>query len=99
MCIRDSVLPYYFPVSAEGARIYFEKIAEAVPDIALIHYNSAKTKSILTGKDYAAMRHIPSLIGAKQPGKSGPAWRDLVEHSGHLNHFDCDDDILYSFMN
>lgn len=93
------VLPYYFPISPEGAVIFFERIAEAVPGLSLVHYNSAMTKVRLTGKDYAAMRHIDQFIATKQGGRTGHEWRDLKAHSGHLNHFDCDDNFLYSFMN
>jgi dihydrodipicolinate synthase/N-acetylneuraminate lyase len=93
------VLPHYFPLDSEGAVLYFEQIAAALPDFPIMHYNTVNAKTILTAHDYSKMKHVETMIGTKQVNRTGPQWRDLVEHAGHLNHMDCDDSFLYSFMN
>ena len=93
------IAPYYFPLEAAGVAIYMEKVAAAVPDLALVHYNSPSTKVVLTGRDYARMKHVKSLVATKQALVRPPLWRDLQELAGHLNHMDCDDHCMLSFMN
>lgn len=62
-------------------------VYEAVPDIALIHYNVIRTKKLFFGKDYARVApHIPTLIGTKA-GIPLEQFPDLVVQSPGLNHF------------
>lgn len=93
------ISPYYFPLDAAGVAIYLEKVAAAVPGLALVHYNSPSTKIVLTSRDYAQMKHIKSLVATKQALLTPVAWRDMQEQAGHLNHMDCDDHCMFSFMN
>ncbi len=62
-------------------------VYEAVPDVALIHYNTAYAKKLFFGKDYArVLPHVPTLIGTKAfvPWEK---FADLVVHSPQLSHF------------
>ena len=62
-------------------------VCEAVPDIALIHYNIARTKKLFFGKDYARVTpRLPTLIGTKAaiPLAQYP---DLIVRAPQLNHF------------
>ena len=62
-------------------------VYDAVPDIALIHYNVARAKKLFYGKDYARVAsRVPTLIGTKA-GVSLNDFMGLVVDAPGLNHF------------
>jgi len=62
-------------------------VYEAVPDIALIHYNIGRTKKLFTGKDYArVLPRVPTLIGSKT-GVSLNGYMELMLHAPQMEHF------------
>lgn len=62
-------------------------VGKAVPDIALIHYNTMRTKKLFHGKDYArVVERVPTLIGSKA-AMSLNDFMELVVYAPELNHF------------
>ena len=62
-------------------------VCEAVPDIALIHYNVGRAKKLFHGADYVRiMPRVPTLIGTK----AAMPFSDFVKlavYAPELNHF------------
>jgi len=62
-------------------------VYEAVPDIALIHYNVGRTKKVFHGKDYARiLPRVPTLLGSKS-GVSLNEYMELVLYAPQMQHF------------
>ena len=62
-------------------------VYEAVPDIAIVHYNIMRTKKMFYGKDYVRlMPKIPTLIGTKA-AMSLNDFMELAVYAPELNHF------------
>lgn len=62
-------------------------VYEAVPDIALIHYNIERTKKLFCGADYVRVApRVPTLIGTKA-GMSLSEFMSLVVATPQLQHF------------
>ncbi|PKL99666.1 MAG: hypothetical protein CVV17_08925 [Gammaproteobacteria bacterium HGW-Gammaproteobacteria-7] len=60
---------------------------EAVPDIAIIHYNIARTRKLYFADDYLrVMSKVPSMIGTKaaMPFNS---YIELMSRAPQINHF------------
>ena len=79
--------PGWMIMTEEAYDQFLIDVYEAVPDIALIHYNIARTKKLFFGKDYARIGpRVPTLIGTKAalPLERFP---DLVVQSPELCHF------------
>jgi len=62
-------------------------VYNAVPDIALIHYNTAYTKKIFHGCDYArVLPRVSTLIGSKAAMTIND-YMELVVNAPEMNHF------------
>jgi len=81
--------PGWVEMRTEDYDQFLVDVYEAVPDIALVHYNTVRTKRLFTGQDYArvlATGRVPTLIGSK-------AIMSLSDHlflqifASQMNHF------------
>ena len=62
-------------------------VFDAVPDIAIIHYNTSRAKKVFCGKDYARLiGRIPTLLGSKAGVPFGD-YAELVVYSPEMHHF------------
>jgi dihydrodipicolinate synthase/N-acetylneuraminate lyase len=62
-------------------------VCEAVPDIALIHYNVAHTKKLFHGWDYARVSpRVPTLIGTKAAMTLND-FMELIVNAPEIRHF------------
>ncbi len=82
---------FCFPSWMEMPQEHYDQfiidIYQAVPDIALIHYNTIRTKKLFHGRDYVRLiPHIPTLIGSKA-AMSLDDFMELVVYAPELNHF------------
>ena len=73
-------------------------VYEAVPDIALIHYNVAHTKKLFHGQDYARVAtRVPTLIGTKA-AMTLNAFMELMVNAPELSHFAGEDVFPFSHL-
>ena len=60
------IFPPWIPMREQDYDQFLVDVYEAVPDIALIHYNTAKGKKQFFGPDYARiLPQVPTLLGSK----------------------------------
>ena len=58
--------PGWITMTTEQYDQFFVDVYEAVPDIAIVHYNILRTRKLFNGRDYArVMPRVPTLIGTK----------------------------------
>ena len=73
-------------------------VYEAVPDIALVHYNISHTKKVFHGADYVRiLPRVPTLIGTKA-AMSINEYMDLIAFTPELNHFTGEYSFLFSSL-
>lgn len=73
-------------------------VYEAVPDIALIHYNVAHTKKLFHGQDYARVSpRVPTLIGTKA-AMSLNDFMELMANAPELRHFTGEQVFSFSHL-
>lgn len=88
-------LPFWEPLSVDEAVRFFADFGEAFPELALVHYNIAKTGRFLTGADYRAVLDVaPTLIGTKQTGGDVGSLIEVVQATPELRHFVVDGQIV-----
>ena len=79
--------PGWMEMRQEDYDQFFVDVYEAVPDIALIHYNVALTKKVFLGQDYArVLPRVPTLIGSKAAVTIND-FMELVVNAPQMNHF------------
>jgi 4-hydroxy-tetrahydrodipicolinate synthase len=67
------ILPDWFPVSIEEAKVFLERVAAVASPIGLILYNPPHAKRVLEPCDYAQLSAaVPALVGVKVAGE--PQW-------------------------
>ncbi len=88
-------LPFWEPLSVGEAVRFFADVGEAFPELAIVHYNIAKTGRFLTGADYRAILDVaPRLIGTKHTGGDVGSLIDIVQATPELRHFVVDGQIV-----
>ena len=79
--------PAWMKMRREDYDQFLADVYEAVPDIALIHYNVAHTKKLFHGQDYArVLPSVPTLIGTKA-AMSLNSFMELMVNAPELCHF------------
>jgi len=79
--------PGWMKMRQEDYDQFLVDVYKAVPDIALIHYNTAYTKKIFHGCDYArVLPRVPTLIGSKAAMTIND-YMELVVNAPEMNHF------------
>jgi dihydrodipicolinate synthase/N-acetylneuraminate lyase len=79
--------PAWMPMRQEDYDQFLVDVCEAVPDIALIHYNVAHTKKLFRGRDYAwVLPRVPTLIGSKAAVTTND-FMELVVNAPEMFHF------------
>ena len=79
--------PPWMKMRREDYDQFLVDVYEAVPDIALIHYNVAHTKMLFHGQDYVrVMPRLPTLIGTKA-AMSLNDFMELIVSAPELHHF------------
>ena len=79
--------PGWMEMRSEDYDQFLVDVYEAVPDIALIHYNTGHSLKLFTGLDYARIEErVPNLIGTKA-AVSLESFMELISHAPHLRHF------------
>lgn len=83
--------PGWMEMRQEDYDQFLVDVYEAVPDIALIHYNVGRTKKVFHGRDYArVLPRVPTLIGSKS-GVSLNDYMELVLYAPQMQHFVSED--------
>jgi len=85
--------PGWMEMRQEDYDQFLVDVYEAVPDIAIIHYNTLRTKRLFLADDYIrVLPRVPTMIGTKAlvPFTS---LIDLMTRVPELNHF-CRDDLF-----
>jgi len=85
------VTPHYFAARPSEVIKFFEDVAAAVPNIGLMHYNTALAKVKLEGEHYRELAKIPTFIGVKHSTSDIFEWFLVRSLSPELPHFvtDC----------
>jgi dihydrodipicolinate synthase/N-acetylneuraminate lyase len=79
--------PGWMTMRQEDYDQFLVDVYEAVPDIALIHYNVSRTKKVFHGPDYArVLPRVPTLLGSKT-GFSVDDYMGLMLHAPQMRHF------------
>ena len=78
--------PGWIEMPEEHYDQFFVDVYEAVPDISLVHYNTARTKKLFHGADYARVApRVPTLIGTKAC-MSLNDFMELSAYAPQMNH-------------
>ena len=79
--------PSWMQMRREDYDQFLIDVYEAVPDIAIIHYNIERTKKLFFADDYIrVLPKIPTLIGSKAGLPFGD-FIDLITEVPEINHF------------
>ncbi len=79
--------PSWMQMRREDYDQFLIDVYEAVPDIAIIHYNIERTKKLFFADDYIrVLPQIPTLIGSKAGLPFGD-FIDLITEAPEINHF------------
>jgi dihydrodipicolinate synthase/N-acetylneuraminate lyase len=88
-------LPSWVPLNDAEVVRFFGAIQEALPDVAIIHYNIARSGRFLTGRDYKAILEVaPSLCGSKHTGGDVGSLIEIIQATPGLHHFTVDGQIV-----
>ncbi len=88
-------LPSWVPLNDSEIVRFFSAIQEVLPDVAIIHYNIARSGRFLSGRDYRAILEVaPSLVGSKHTGGDVGSLIDIVQSTPGLHHFVVDGQIV-----
>ena len=85
--------PGWMEMRQEDYDQFLIDVYEAVPDIAIIHYNTQRTKKLFLAEDYLRiLPQVPTIIGTKAlvPFNS---YIELMTRVPEINHF-CRDDLF-----
>ncbi len=100
-CGADAALfitPYYFATTPAEVIGFFADIAAACPDLPLVHFNTGRSKTVLTGEDYRELEQNSSVIGVKHPSLDMWQWYDVVTKAPRLRFFSNDMLLVPSFL-
>jgi hypothetical protein len=76
------VVPDWLPLTAVGALVFLDRVAEAADGVPLVLYNPPHAKTQVGPEQLADLaRAVPALIGLKSAGGDA-AWFDAVRESG-----------------
>jgi dihydrodipicolinate synthase/N-acetylneuraminate lyase len=85
--------PGWMEMRVEDYDQFLIDVYQAVPDIALIHYNTKRTKKHFFADDYLrVLPHVPTLIGTKALVPFND-FIELMARVPQINHF-CRDDLF-----
>lgn len=88
-------LPSWVPLSDDEVLRFFSEIQRALPDVAVIHYNIARSGRFLTGQDYRRILQVaPNLVGSKHTGGDVGSLIEIVGATPELAHFVVDSQIV-----
>jgi dihydrodipicolinate synthase/N-acetylneuraminate lyase len=88
-------LPSWVPLSDDEILRFFAAVQAALPDVAIIHYNIARSGRFLTGTDYRRILEVaPKLAGSKHTGGDVGSLIEIVQATPELNHFVVDGQIV-----
>lgn len=88
-------LPSWVPLNDDELLRFFAALSEALPDVALVHYNIARSGRFLTGRDYRAIAEVaPNLVGSKHTGGDVGSLIEIVQATPALAHFVVDHQIV-----
>lgn len=88
-------LPFWQGLNDRELLGFFEDIARAFSDVAVIHYNIALARRFLTGAEYRLIREVaPNLVGTKQTGGHVGAFEAVVLATPEIRHFVVDPHIV-----
>ena len=88
-------LPGWVPLNDAEMLSFFAAIQEALPDLAVIHYNIATCGRFLTGANYRAIVEVaPNVCGSKHTGGNIASLIDIVRATPGLHHFVVDTQIV-----
>lgn len=91
----QTALPFWEPVGRADAVAFFGRLAESVPELAIIHYNIARVGRIVSGAEYGQIvAAAPSLIGSKLTGGDADLVIDCVRHAPSMAHFVVDGHMM-----
>ncbi len=93
-CVQVA-LPSWVPLNNDEVRRFFAALAEACPDVWIVHYNIARAGRFLTGRDYQEILAVaPTLIGSKHTGGDVASLIEVISATPSLQHFVVDQQIV-----
>jgi len=88
-------LPFWQALNDREVTTFFGQLAQAFPDIAIIHYNIASAKRFLSGADYERLVDVaPNLVGTKQTGGNVAALEEVIIATPTIHHFVVDPHVV-----
>ena len=91
--------PHYFATRPGEVVRFFADVAAAVPDMALLHFNTARAKVLLGPEHYRELAQLPGFVGVKHPVDSLYDWFSFQSQSPGLAHIVTDDIWVPALMN
>jgi len=81
-------LPSWGPLNDGEMLRFFVDVCSAYPDAKFLHYNLARTKRVLTGREYRRIADaVPNLVATKNTGTTVYTTMELLQHAPDLQHF------------
>ena len=82
------VLPSWGVLNDDEVVTFFKDACGSFPDSQFLHYNLARAKRILGGRDYRRVIDVvPNLVATKSTAGGLEGAADLMRHSAELQHF------------
>jgi dihydrodipicolinate synthase/N-acetylneuraminate lyase len=88
------------PLALGDVERFFVDLAEAAPEARWVHYNTANTGLLLTGRDYArlAAAFPDQFAGSKQGATDLMQLVEIIDESPHLAHFVVEYNLVPGFI-
>jgi 4-hydroxy-tetrahydrodipicolinate synthase len=100
-CGADGILnalPFFVPLRSDEIYRYFADLAEACPELGIVHYNTMRSGVYLTAKDYVRLAELPNFVGTKQVGSDWLHWLELFRLTPQLAHLPVDSLFVPAMM-
>jgi len=92
-------VPFWMELNDDEVLKYFTDLAQACPDVGIVHYNIHRAKRFLNGKDYQQIcARVPNLVGTKFGSSEFSAWMELQINGPELNHFVGEGNLVMGMM-
>ena len=93
--IIQITLPSWIPLHDDEIVRFYGAIGDALPELALIHYNIMRSGRMMTGADFQRAQAVaPNLAGSKHTGGNISLLAEIIDATPDMAHFAVDADIV-----